>query len=86
MDLLTNGEDEHELRAERSDNRHTRDGMHLASAVASYLALGYDVPAAAGHAKSVHVTARWNQASHWGRALARSITQCRWRGRDPKSA
>jgi hydroxymethylpyrimidine/phosphomethylpyrimidine kinase len=41
-----------EFRATRADNRHTHGtGCTLASAIASYLAQGYDVPAAVGAAK-----------------------------------
>ena len=53
VDLLTDGDEEYDLPAERSDNRHTHGtGCTLASAVASYLALGCDVPAAAVRAKA----------------------------------
>ncbi|MFI6815521.1 bifunctional hydroxymethylpyrimidine kinase/phosphomethylpyrimidine kinase [Nonomuraea sp. NPDC050328] len=52
VDLLTDGEREHRFRAERLDNRHTHGtGCTLASAIASYLALGQDVPEAVGSAK-----------------------------------
>ena len=52
VDLLTDGTAEHVLRAERLDNRHTHGtGCTLASAVASRLALGDDVPAAVAAAK-----------------------------------
>ncbi|WP_084960093.1 bifunctional hydroxymethylpyrimidine kinase/phosphomethylpyrimidine kinase [Thermoactinospora rubra] len=52
VDLLTDGREEHYFRAERLDNRHTHGtGCTLASAVASYLALGEDVPSAVGKAK-----------------------------------
>jgi hydroxymethylpyrimidine/phosphomethylpyrimidine kinase len=53
VDLLTNGDEEYDLPAQRSDNRHTHGtGCTLASALASYLALGYDVPDAAARAKA----------------------------------
>ena len=44
-DLLYNGQYEHWLRAPRLDNRHTHGtGCTLASAIASYMALGHSVP------------------------------------------
>lgn len=52
VDLLTDGRDEHVLRARRLDNRHTHGtGCTLASALAAHLALGADVPTAAERAK-----------------------------------
>ncbi len=52
VDLLTDGTTSHTLRSARLDNRHTHGtGCTLASAVASYLALGFDVPAAVASAK-----------------------------------
>ncbi|MFI6479527.1 bifunctional hydroxymethylpyrimidine kinase/phosphomethylpyrimidine kinase [Nonomuraea sp. NPDC050663] len=52
VDLLTDGDREHLFRAERLDNRHTHGtGCTLASAIASHLALGDDVPGAVGKAK-----------------------------------
>ena len=52
VDLLTDGSDEHLLRAPRLDNRHTHGtGCTLASAIASRLALGDDVPVAVAAAK-----------------------------------
>ncbi|THC49700.1 bifunctional hydroxymethylpyrimidine kinase/phosphomethylpyrimidine kinase [Streptomyces sp. A1499] len=52
VDLLTDGFDEHVLRAPRHDNRHTHGtGCTLASAIAARLALGDDVPAAVAAAK-----------------------------------
>jgi hydroxymethylpyrimidine/phosphomethylpyrimidine kinase len=51
-DLLSDGTIEHWFRAPRSDNRHTHGtGCTLASAIASYLALGEDVVSAVGRAK-----------------------------------
>jgi hydroxymethylpyrimidine/phosphomethylpyrimidine kinase len=51
-DLLSDGTTEHWFRAPRSDNRHTHGtGCTLASAIASYLALGEDVVTAVGWAK-----------------------------------
>ncbi len=53
VDLLTDGSAEHWLRAPRHDNRHTHGtGCTLASAIASGLALGMDVPAAVQGAKT----------------------------------
>jgi hydroxymethylpyrimidine/phosphomethylpyrimidine kinase len=52
VDLLTDGTIWQELRGPRSDNRHTHGtGCTLASAIASGLALGLDVPAATVAAK-----------------------------------
>lgn len=52
VDLLTDGRAEHWYRAPRIANRHTHGtGCTLASAVASYLALGEDMPTAVGRAK-----------------------------------
>jgi hydroxymethylpyrimidine/phosphomethylpyrimidine kinase len=51
-DLLTNGPDEVTLTAKREENRHTHGtGCTLASAIASYLALGRIVPEAVRAAK-----------------------------------
>jgi hydroxymethylpyrimidine/phosphomethylpyrimidine kinase len=53
VDLLTDGTEEHWLRAPRHDNRHTHGtGCTLASALAARLALGDAVPEAARAAKS----------------------------------
>lgn len=53
VDLLTDGSDEHWLRAPRHDNRHTHGtGCTLASAVASGLAKGLTVPEAVREAKA----------------------------------
>ncbi|GAA1665654.1 bifunctional hydroxymethylpyrimidine kinase/phosphomethylpyrimidine kinase [Nonomuraea maheshkhaliensis] len=52
VDLLTDGTSEYRFTADRLDNRHTHGtGCTLASAIASRLALGDDVPAAVGRAK-----------------------------------
>ncbi|WP_432247744.1 bifunctional hydroxymethylpyrimidine kinase/phosphomethylpyrimidine kinase [Streptomyces sanyensis] len=52
VDLLTDGSEEHWLRAPRLDNRHTHGtGCTLASAVAAGLATGLDVPEAVRRAK-----------------------------------
>uniref|UniRef100_A0AAU2V1H3 Bifunctional hydroxymethylpyrimidine kinase/phosphomethylpyrimidine kinase n=1 Tax=Streptomyces sp. NBC_00003 TaxID=2903608 RepID=A0AAU2V1H3_9ACTN len=52
LDLLTDGADEHWLRAPRLDNRHTHGtGCTLASAIASGLAKGLAVPEAVRAAK-----------------------------------
>ncbi|MER7743400.1 bifunctional hydroxymethylpyrimidine kinase/phosphomethylpyrimidine kinase [Streptomyces sp. NPDC096538] len=53
VDLLTDGSEEHWLRAPRHDNRHTHGtGCTLASAIASHLAKGRTVPEAATAAKT----------------------------------
>ncbi|MFD9882138.1 bifunctional hydroxymethylpyrimidine kinase/phosphomethylpyrimidine kinase [Streptomyces alboflavus] len=52
VDLLTDGSEEHWLRAPRHDNRHTHGtGCTLASAVAAQLAKGQPVPEAVAAAK-----------------------------------
>ncbi|MFD9003182.1 bifunctional hydroxymethylpyrimidine kinase/phosphomethylpyrimidine kinase [Streptomyces sp. NPDC059582] len=52
VDLLTDGTEEHWLRAPRHDNRHTHGtGCTLASAIASHLAMGRSVPEAVSAAK-----------------------------------
>ncbi|MGW5971497.1 bifunctional hydroxymethylpyrimidine kinase/phosphomethylpyrimidine kinase [Streptomyces sp. NPDC055186] len=52
VDLLTDGAQEHWLRAPRYDNRHTHGtGCTLASAIAAHLAKGRPVPAAVTAAK-----------------------------------
>ncbi|MEU8849953.1 bifunctional hydroxymethylpyrimidine kinase/phosphomethylpyrimidine kinase [Streptomyces sp. NPDC048564] len=52
VDLLTDGSEEHWLRAPRHDNRHTHGtGCTLASAIASHLAKGLSVPDAVTAAK-----------------------------------
>ncbi|MEU6852756.1 bifunctional hydroxymethylpyrimidine kinase/phosphomethylpyrimidine kinase [Actinacidiphila alni] len=52
VDLLTDGSAAHWYRTRRLDNRHTHGtGCTLASAIASHLALGHDVPEAVGLAK-----------------------------------
>lgn len=52
VDLLSDGRDEWLFRASRADNRHTHGtGCTLASAIASYLARGRDVPSAVEAAK-----------------------------------
>lgn len=56
VDLLTDGSEEHWLRAPRHDNRHTHGtGCTLASAIAAQLAKGQSVPEAV-HAAKEYVT------------------------------
>ncbi|MEV0593960.1 bifunctional hydroxymethylpyrimidine kinase/phosphomethylpyrimidine kinase [Nonomuraea cavernae] len=53
VDLLTDGTSEYRFGAERLDNRHTHGtGCTLASAIASHLARGEDVPSAVEQAKA----------------------------------
>jgi hydroxymethylpyrimidine/phosphomethylpyrimidine kinase len=53
VDLLTDGVEEHWLRAPRYDNRHTHGtGCTLASAIAAHLAMGRSVPEAVTAAKT----------------------------------
>ena len=69
VDLLTDGSVEHRLRGARLGNRHTHGtGCTLASAIASRLALGDDMPAAVSAAKD-YVTG----AIAGGFALGRGI-------------
>ncbi|MFD9942536.1 bifunctional hydroxymethylpyrimidine kinase/phosphomethylpyrimidine kinase [Nonomuraea sp. NPDC059023] len=52
VDLLTDGTAEYRFRAERHDNRHTHGtGCTLASAIASHLAQGEEMPVAVAKAK-----------------------------------
>lgn len=52
VDLLTDGSEQHVLRATRLDTPHTHGtGCALASAIAAHLARGDDVPTAVGRAK-----------------------------------
>ncbi|WP_406454091.1 bifunctional hydroxymethylpyrimidine kinase/phosphomethylpyrimidine kinase [Streptomyces sp. NBC_01622] len=52
VDLLSDGTEEHWLRAPRYDNRHTHGtGCTLASAIAAHLAMGRSVPEAVAAAK-----------------------------------
>lgn len=79
VDLLTNGGEEYDLPAERSDNRHTHGtGCTLASAVASYLALGYDMPAAAARAKA-YVTGALRAGFSLGAGIGPVDHAYRWR-------
>ncbi len=81
VDLLYNGTSATELRAPRLDNRHTHGtGCTLASAIASFLALGMDVPEAVKAAKD-YVTG----AIAHGFALGVGIgpVDHGWRWRDP---
>ncbi|MFJ2741366.1 bifunctional hydroxymethylpyrimidine kinase/phosphomethylpyrimidine kinase [Streptomyces sp. NPDC087440] len=81
VDLLTDGTDDHWLRAPRYDNRHTHGtGCTLASAIASGLAKGLDVPQAVSAAKE-YVT----EAIAAGFALGAGIgpVDHGWRLRNP---
>jgi hydroxymethylpyrimidine/phosphomethylpyrimidine kinase len=84
VDLLTDGSAEHWLRAPRLDNRHTHGtGCTLASAIASGLAKGLDVPQAV-HAAKEYVT----EAIAAGFALGAGIgpVDHGWRLREPARA
>lgn len=79
VDLLTDGTSEHRFAAERLDNRHTHGtGCTLASAVASYLALGEDVPAAVGRAKE-YVTGAIRRGFPLGEGIGPVDHAWRWR-------
>ncbi|MFG1945109.1 bifunctional hydroxymethylpyrimidine kinase/phosphomethylpyrimidine kinase [Nonomuraea sp. NPDC048826] len=79
VDLLTDGDTEHRFSAERHDNRHTHGtGCTLASAIASYLALGDDVPAAVGKAKE-YVTGAIARGFPLGSGIGPVDHAWRWR-------
>ena len=83
VDLLYDGTSATELRAPRLDNRHTHGtGCTLASAIAAFLARGYDVPEGVTAAKD-YVTG----AIAHGFALGRGIgpVDHGWRWRDSAS-
>jgi hydroxymethylpyrimidine/phosphomethylpyrimidine kinase len=79
VDLLTDGREVHEFRAERLDNRHTHGtGCSLASAIATYLALGADVPTAVGRAKE-YVTGAIRAGFPLGAGIGPVDHAWRWR-------
>ena len=79
VDLLTDGSTATLLRAPRLDNAHTHGtGCTLASAVASYLSLGYDVPAAAQAAKD-YVTGAIDAGFALGAGIGPVDHGWRWR-------
>ncbi|MEU5024569.1 bifunctional hydroxymethylpyrimidine kinase/phosphomethylpyrimidine kinase [Streptomyces milbemycinicus] len=79
VDLLTDGTEEHWLRAARHDNRHTHGtGCTLASAIASYLALGADVPRAVTAGKE-YVTGAIAAGFPLGRGIGPVDHGWRWR-------
>jgi hydroxymethylpyrimidine/phosphomethylpyrimidine kinase len=78
-DLLFDGEREHWFTAPRLDNRHTHGtGCTLASAVASYLALGHDVVRAVGLAKE-YVTGAIREGFPVGAGIGPVDHAWRWR-------
>ncbi|MDX3102347.1 bifunctional hydroxymethylpyrimidine kinase/phosphomethylpyrimidine kinase [Nonomuraea angiospora] len=79
VDLLTDGTDEYRFAAERLDNRHTHGtGCTLASAIASRLALGDDVPQAVGKAKE-YVTGAIARGFPLGSGIGPVDHAWRWR-------
>ncbi|KWX03989.1 bifunctional hydroxymethylpyrimidine kinase/phosphomethylpyrimidine kinase [Carbonactinospora thermoautotrophica] len=79
VDLLFDGEREHWFRAPRYDNRHTHGtGCTLASAIASYLALGHDVVTAVGKAKE-YVTGAVREGFPLGAGIGPVDHGWRWR-------
>jgi len=79
VDLLTDGTAEHVLSTPRLDNRHTHGtGCTLASAVASHLALGRDVPEAVRQAKA-YITGAIAGGFRLGRGIG--PVDHGWRGR-----
>ncbi|GAA4945750.1 bifunctional hydroxymethylpyrimidine kinase/phosphomethylpyrimidine kinase [Yinghuangia aomiensis] len=79
-DLLFDGTREHWFRSERYDNRHTHGtGCTLASAIASHLALGRDVPRAVAAAKD-YVTGAIRQGFPLGAGIGPVDHGWRFRG------
>jgi hydroxymethylpyrimidine/phosphomethylpyrimidine kinase len=79
VDLLTDGTREYRFAAGRLDNRHTHGtGCTLASAIASYLALGEDVPGAVGKAKE-YVTGAIGRGFPLGDGIGPVDHAWRWR-------
>jgi hydroxymethylpyrimidine/phosphomethylpyrimidine kinase len=80
VDLLTDGEHEYRLAGPRLDNRHTHGtGCTLASAIASRLALGDDVPAAVAAGKA-YVTGALRAGFALGAGIGPVDHGWRWRG------
>ena len=80
VDLLTDGREEHVLRAPRLDSRHTHGtGCTLASAIASRLARGDDVPTAVGRAKE-YLTGALRAGFPLGAGIGPVDHGWRWRG------
>jgi hydroxymethylpyrimidine/phosphomethylpyrimidine kinase len=78
-DYLSNGTVSHLLRAPRYDNRHTHGtGCTLASAIATYLATGHDVPEAVKAAKD-YVTGAVAAGFPLGRGIGPVDHGWRWR-------
>jgi len=83
VDLLYDGSSATELRAPRLDNRHTHGtGCTLASAIASYLALGLEVPAAVRAAKD-YVTGAIEHGFVLGSGIGPVDHGWRWRDVGP---
>ncbi|WPP32218.1 bifunctional hydroxymethylpyrimidine kinase/phosphomethylpyrimidine kinase [Streptomyces sp. CL7] len=84
VDLLTDGTEEHWLRAPRHDNRHTHGtGCTLASAIASYLARGRTVPEAVAAAKT-YVTGALASGFALGAGIGPVDHGWAWRGEDAR--
>lgn len=81
VDLLSDGTSEFRFTAPRLDNRHTHGtGCTLASAVASFIALGDDVPTAVGKAKE-YVTGAIAHGFPLGAGIGPVDHAWRWRDR-----
>ncbi|MFO7252279.1 MAG: bifunctional hydroxymethylpyrimidine kinase/phosphomethylpyrimidine kinase [Actinomycetes bacterium] len=79
VDLLTDGTEEHRFPAPRIDTRHTHGtGCTLASAIASYLALGEDIPGAVGKAKE-YITGAIRHGFQLGSGIGPVDHAWRWR-------
>ncbi|MEV8633481.1 bifunctional hydroxymethylpyrimidine kinase/phosphomethylpyrimidine kinase [Streptosporangium sp. NPDC051023] len=86
VDLLTDGTNEFRFTGERHDNRHTHGtGCTLASAIASHLALGADVPTAVGKAKA-YVTGAIAHGFALGTGIGPVDHAWRWRYGSPSSS
>ncbi len=79
VDLLFDGTESTTFRAPRLDNRHTHGtGCTLASAIASYLGAGHEVPAAVGLAKE-YVTGAIGSGFSLGAGIGPVDHAWRWR-------
>jgi hydroxymethylpyrimidine/phosphomethylpyrimidine kinase len=83
VDLLFDGTREYRFAAPRHDNTHTHGtGCTLASAIASYLVLGEDVPGAVGRAKE-YVTGAIEHGFPLGAGIGPVDHAWRWRSGTP---
>lgn len=79
VDLLTDGREEYRFTAPRLSNRHTHGtGCTLSAAIASYLARGYEVPAAVQAAKD-YITEAIRRGFALGQGIGPVDHGWRWR-------